>query len=55
MSIATIEEEVVGVSVRLNQAIRQRFPNIVMHSFEFLEAWVATSRLGHRLLARYGY
>ena len=55
MSIATIEEEIVGVSVRLNQAIRQRFPNIVMHSFEFLEAWVATSRLDHRLLARYGY
>ena len=26
MSIATMEEEIVGVSVRLNQAIRQQFP-----------------------------
>ena len=26
MSIATMEEEIVGVSVRLNQAMRQRFP-----------------------------
>ena len=26
MSIATIEEEIVGVSVRLNQAMRQQFP-----------------------------
>ena len=25
-SIATMEEEIVGVSVRLNQAMRQRFP-----------------------------
>ena len=55
MSIATIEEEIVGVSVRLNQAMGQRFPNIVIHSFEFLEAWVATSILDHRLLARHGY
>ena len=35
MSIATMEEEIVGVSVRLNQAMRQ---NIVMHIYEFLEA-----------------
>ena len=26
MSIATMEEEIVGVSVRLNQAIRQQCP-----------------------------
>ena len=26
MSTATMEEEIVGVSVRLNHAIRQRFP-----------------------------
>ena len=26
MSIATMEEEIVGVSVRLNQAMRQQFP-----------------------------
>ena len=49
--IATMEEEIVGVTVRLNQAMRQQFPNIVIHSFEFPEAWVATSRLNHRLLA----
>ena len=29
MSIATIEEEIVGVSVRLNQAMRQLFPKII--------------------------
>ena len=27
MSIATMEEEIMGVSVRLNQAIRLQFPN----------------------------
>ena len=26
MSITTMEEEIVGVSIRLNQAMRQRFP-----------------------------
>ena len=26
MSITTMEEEIVGVSVRLNQAMRQQFP-----------------------------
>ena len=51
MSIATMKKEIVDVSVRLNQAMRQQFPNIVIHSFEFLEAWVDTSRLDHRLLA----
>ena len=50
MSTATMEEEIVGISVRLNQAISD-FQNIVIHSFEFPEAWVATSRLDHRLLA----
>ena len=44
MSIATTEEEIVGVTVRLNQAI-------VIHSFDFPEALVATSRLDHHLLA----
>ena len=39
-----------GVSVRLNQAIRQHFQNIVIHSFEFPGAWVDTSRLVHHLL-----
>ena len=50
MPIATMKEEIVGVSVRLNQAMRHYFQNIVMHSFEFPEAWqwVATSRLDHR-------
>ena len=51
MSIATMEEEIVGVSVRLNLLIRQHFQNIVIHSFEFPEAWVDTSRLDHHLLA----
>ena len=51
MSIATMKKEVVGVSVRLNKAMRQQFPNMVIHSFEFPETWVGTSRLDHRLLA----
>ena len=42
MSIATMEEEIVGVSMRLNQAMRQWFQNIVVHSIEFPEALVAT-------------
>ena len=29
MSIATMEEEIVDVSVRLNQAMKQRFPKII--------------------------
>ena len=51
MSVATMEEEIVGVSVRLNQAMRQRYPRHRHDSFEFPEAWVATSRLDHCLLA----
>ena len=51
VSIATMEEEVVGVSVRLNHAIRQQFPKIVIHSFEFPKAWGDDSRLYHRLVA----
>ena len=38
ISFAAMEEEIVGVSVKLNQVMRVRFPNIVMHSFEFSEA-----------------
>ena len=49
MSIATMKEEIVGVSVRLNQAMGQQFPKL--HCFEFPEAWVDTSRLDYCLLA----
>ena len=48
MSIATLEEEIVDVTVRLNQAVRQRFsrtPSGMALDFQ------ATSRLDHRLLA----
>ena len=41
MTFAAMEKEIVGVGVRLKQAIRQQFENIVMHSFEFSKAWVA--------------
>ena len=52
MSIATMEEEIAGATVRLNQAGHEsNFQKIVIHSFKFPEAWVATSRLDHRLLA----
>ena len=51
MSIATMEEETADVIVRLNQAVRVIFQNIIMHSFKFPEDWVATSRLSHYLLA----
>ena len=44
---ATIEEEIVDFNVGCETAI---FLNIVRHSFEILEAWVATSRLDHHLL-----
>ena len=53
-----MEEETVGVSERFNQAMRQQFPrncHAYMHSFEFPEAWAATSRLDHPLSARHGY
>ena len=49
MSIATLEEEIVDVTVRLNQAVRQWFlyrtPSGMALNFQ------ATSRLDHRLLA----
>ena len=45
MFIATMEEEIVDLNVRLNQPVRQQ--NIIRHSFEFPEAWVMTSRLNH--------
>ena len=52
MPIATMDGAIVDVNVRLNQAIYETviFQNVVIHTFEFPEAWVATSRLGHCLL-----
>ena len=32
LTIATIEEEIVSVTVRLNHAMRQQFTYIVMHT-----------------------
>ena len=52
MSIATMEEEIVGATVRLNQAMRAISKTLsFIRNFEFPEARVATSRLDHRLLA----
>ena len=51
MSIAKMEEQIVDVNVRLYMTHTVIFQNIIMHSFEFSEAWVATSRLDHHLLA----
>ena len=34
MSVAKIEEKILGVSMRLNQAMRQRFQNIIVRSFK---------------------
>ena len=51
MSIATMEEEIVDINVRLWD---NDFQRIIRRSFEFPEAWVATSRLDHHLLAWYG-
>ena len=43
MSIATIEEEIVDVNVRLNQVVTQQFFRTSSDiTFEFPEAWVAT-------------
>ena len=55
MSITTMEEEIVDVNVRLNQAVRQQVSRTSsgIRSFEFLKAWVATS-FDHRLLDCYG-
>ena len=52
MSITTMEEEIVDANVRLNQVVRQQVSRTSsgIHSFEFLEAWVATS-FDHHLLA----
>ena len=50
MSIVTVEEEIMGVSVRLNQVIRQQFPkHCHSYSFEFPGAGVDISRLDHHL------
>ena len=54
MSIATMKKEIMGVSVRLNQAMRQGFPKHRHTYFEFSEAWVATLRLDHHLLTWHG-
>ena len=53
MSIATMEEEIVDVYVRLNQAVSQQLfrTSSGSYSFEYPEAWVATSTLDHHLLA----
>ena len=55
MSIATMEEEIVDVNVRKNQAVTQQFSRTSsgICGFEFPEAWVATLRLeslDHHLL-----
>ena len=52
MSIATMEKEIVGVSVNWIKPgdNNVHLMNIVVHSFAFPEAWVDTSRLDHRLL-----
>ena len=47
MSIATMEEEIVGFSARLWDS---NFQNIVTYNFEFPQAWVATSRLSEIIL-----
>ena len=52
VSIATMDREIVFVNVRLKLGHETViFQNIIRHSFKFPEAWVATSRLDHRLLA----
>ena len=53
MSIATMQEEIVGVSVRSNRAMRQRFPRIISSCIT-LNFQRPTSRLYHRLLALCG-
>ena len=52
MSIV-MEGEIVDINVKLKQVVPEAaiFQNIVRHSFEFPEAWVATSRLDHLFLA----
>ena len=46
MSIATIEEEIVDVNVRLNQVVTQQFFRTSLDiTFEFPEAWVTTDVL----------
>ena len=48
MSIV-MEGEIVDINVKLKQVVPEAaiFQNMVRHSFEFPEAWVATSRLDH--------
>ena len=47
-----MEEEIVDFNVGCETVI---FQNIIRHSFEISEAWVATSRLEHHLLAWHGW
>ena len=52
MSIATIEVEIVDVSeCQIKLSCDTAIFQIIRHSFKFPEAWVATSRLDHHLLA----
>ena len=52
MSIATVEEETdCGCYCEIKLGHERNFQNIVIHSFEFSEDRVATSRLNRRLLA----
>ena len=44
-----MEGEIVDINGTLKQVVKQRFS--IRHSFEFPEAWVATSPLDHCLLA----
>ena len=55
MFITTMEEEIVDVNVRLNQVVRQQVSRTSsgICSFEFPEAWVATS-FDHHLLTCHG-
>ena len=52
-----MEGEIVDINVRLKQVVPETttFQNIVRCSFEFPEAWVATSRLDNCLLACCGW
>ena len=48
MSIGIMEEEIVGINVRLNQVVTQRFFRILSSIANF---WVTTIRLDYHLLA----
>ena len=48
MHIATMEEEIIDVNVRLNQAVTEILQNIIRHThgFEFPEAWTGPLFVG---------